>query len=149
MKSRNELHRKPRALIGAMCALVLAPLLASSQEATFQVELTGPEASGDPDGRGEATVTLHPDENRVDVHLTYSNIAKPTALFLRRGPTGLDGNVVMPIVIESDDGSTIAGQRVSAMPGVVATIAASPSDYYLVVMNEEYPVGALRGQLRE
>lgn len=128
---------------------MLAPLLAFSQEATFEVSLSGPEASGDPDGSGEATVTLHPEENRVEVRLTYSNIAAPTALFLRRGATGLDGNILMPIEIESDQGGTIVGQRTSAMPGVVEKVAASPSEYYLVVMNEEHPVGALRGQLRE
>lgn len=149
MRKNLELRSRSSAVAAACAALLLAPMLASGEEATFRVTLSGPQASGDPDGRGEATVTLHPEANRAEVRLDYANIAPPTALHLRVGPTGLVGNVVLPFVIESDDGGSLVATRISAKPGIVETIAASPSEYYLVVINEEHPVGALRGQLRE
>lgn len=136
------------AALAAACALLLAPLSVSAEEATFEVSLSGPEASGDPDGRGNGTVTLNAETNEVVVRLNYSNIAQPTAMHLRMGATGLEGNVVLPIVIESANGGMLVGRRKSAMPKIVETILMSPTDYYLVVINDEYPVGALRGPLR-
>ncbi|HEX7080501.1 MAG TPA: CHRD domain-containing protein [Gammaproteobacteria bacterium] len=144
-----ELRNRPSVLAAAACALLLAPLLAFGEQATFEVTLSGPEASGDPDGRGEATVTMNPETNEVEVRLSYSNIAPPTALHIREGAVGSEGNVVVPIVIESNEDGTLVGRRKSAKPNIIATIAASPEKYYLVVLNREYPVGALRGQIRK
>lgn len=149
MKRNLGLRSIPPVLAAAACALLLSPLLASGEEATFEVALTGPEASGDPDGQGQATVVLNSETNAVEVRLRYSNIEPPTALFIRMGATGMEGNIAVPIVIESDDGGTLVGRRVSTKPKAVETILASPTEYYLAVMNEEYPVGALRGQLSE
>ncbi len=149
MKANLELHKTVSGLTAAACALLFAPLLASGEEVTFEVSLSGPEASGDPDGRGEATVTMNPETNRVDVRLSYSNIAEPTAMHIREGATGSEGNVVMPVVIESDEGGTLVGGRKSAKPNLVATLLASPAQLHLVVVNEEHPIGALRGPLRE
>src|SRR5690606_6671539 len=122
---------------------------ASGEEATFEVMLSGPEASGDPDGQGQATVVLNSEANAVDVRLRYSNIEPPTVLFIRMGATGMEGNIAMPVVIESDEGGMVVAARVSAKPKTVETILAAPAEYYLTVVNEEYPVGALRGQLSE
>lgn len=133
----------------AACTLLLAPFVAGAEESTYEVTLSGPERSGDPDGEGEATVTLNPEANRVEVRLSYSNIAQPTALHIRRGPTGSDGNVILPIVIERDAGGMLVGHRDSSKPGAVAMIAAAPEEHYLVVINDEHPVGALRGPLGE
>jgi hypothetical protein len=136
-------------LATAACALLLSPLLASGEEATFEVALSGPEASGDPDGQGQATVVLNSETNAVDVRLRYSNIGTPTALYIRMGATGMEGNIALPVVIESDEEGMLVGRRESSKPKVVETILASPAEYHLVVVNEEYPVGALRGQLQE
>lgn len=149
MKTNLGLRPGGRAVLAAASALLLAPLVASAEEVTLEASLSGPEASGDPDGQGSAMLTLNPEANEVEVRLTYSNIAEPKAVHIRRGATGLEGNVVLPIVIESNEGGTLVGRRKSAKPGVVETIAASPEDYYLVVITDEHPVGALRGPLQE
>jgi hypothetical protein len=149
VKKNFELRSRFPVLSAAACALLFSPLFASGEEVTFEISLAAPEASGDPDGRGQATVTLNPETNRVDVRLSYSNIAEPTAVHLRKGETGLEGNVVVPIVIERDDGGTLVGNRTSAKPDIVEMILASPAEHYLVVRNGEHPVGALRGRLRE
>jgi hypothetical protein len=121
----------------------------AAEEKTVRASLSGSPVSGSPTGRGEATVTLKPGTNEVEVRITYSNIATPTAVHIRRGPTGLEGNIVVPISIRAADGGTLTGHREASTPGVVARIARSPEQYYLVVINEEYPVGALRGPLSE
>lgn len=137
------------ALVAVMAGMVCAPLTAFGAETTFRVSLAGPVASGDPDGLGEATVTLNPDSNEVSVRVNYSNIASPTAMHLRMGESGPQGNIAVPIMIESSNAGTVSGSRVSARANIVATILASPEQYYLVVINEEYPVGALRGRLAD
>jgi hypothetical protein len=145
-------HLEPRsglAVLTAACALLLAPLAGFGDEVTLEVALSGPEASGDPDGQGEATLTMNPVTNEVEVRLSYSNIAEPTAMHIRRGAAGREGNVVLPIVIEGSEAGALIGRRESAKPKVVETILASPAEYYLVVINGEHPVGALRGPLRE
>jgi hypothetical protein len=135
-------------LASAVVTLMLAPSLALSAESvTVRATLSGPPVSGSPTGRGEATLTLNPETNEVELRLQYSNIASPTRVHIRQGPTGLEGNVVVPIIIQSDAGGTLTGHRQAAMPGIVARIARSPQEYYLVVINDDYPVGALRGQL--
>lgn len=141
--------RTGRAMLAAASAsmLLLAPLFAAGDEATFEVVLSGPEVSGDPDGRGEATVTLNGETNEVAVRLTHSNIAEPTAMHIRKAAVGRHGNIAVPIEIVSSQGGTVEGRRKSAMPGIVARILASPAEYYLVVINPEHPVGALRGPL--
>lgn len=149
MKRNLELRSGFSVLTAAACAVLLAPLPASGEETAFEVSLSGPEVSGDPDGRGEATVTLNPETNHVDVQLSYSNIAEPTAMHIREGATGSKGNVILPIVIESDEEGSLTGSRTSAKPGVVERILASPAEHYLVVINREHPVGALRGPLGE
>lgn len=149
MKTNFQLRRGLLVLASAVCALVLAPSLTLAAEAVnVRASLSGPPVSGSPDGRGEATVTLNPETNEVELRLEYSDIATPTRVHIRQGPTGLEGNVVVSIVIQSNAGGTLTGHRQSATPGIVARIARSPQEYYVVVINEEYPVGALRGQLR-
>ena len=145
---RKNLARCGGAVVLAVCAALLAPLEALCEPQTFRVTLSGPPTSGDPDGRGEATVVLDAEKNEVEVRLTYSNIAEPTMMFIRRGATGLEGNIVVPVPIENREGNTVVGRRTSAMPNAVARILASPDEHYLVVMNEEYPTNALRGPLR-
>jgi len=144
-----ELRIGSSVLKAAACALLLAPLAALGDEAVFEVNLSGPEASGDPDGTGQATVTLKPATNEVEVRLSYSNIAEPTAMHLRKGATGTAGNVEVPLVIERTGRGSVVGRRKSASPGIVERIAKSPGEYYLVVITGEYPVGALRGPLEE
>lgn len=150
---RNAEHRIGssvlKAAAGALILAALAPLAALGDEAVFEVVLSGPEASGDPDGRGQATVTLRPQTNEVEVRLSYSNIAEPTAMHLRKGATGTAGNVEVPLVVERAGRGSVVGRRKSAAPGIVERIARSPGEYYLVVINAEHPVGALRGPLED
>ncbi len=148
MKIRLELRRSVVALAAAAFALLMAPLAASAEEVSFTASLSGPPASGEPNGRGEATLVLNPETNDVRVRLTYSNISRPSALHIRRGTTGTDGNIMVPIEIDSDDGSTLTGSRVSAKPDAIRMILTWPGDYYLVVITPDRPVGALRGLMR-
>src|SRR5690606_11398051 len=127
--------------------MLFAPIVASGEE-SFEVSLSGSEVSGDPDGRGEATVTVNPETKQIDVQLSYSNIAEPTAVHIREGATGTDGNVVANFAIESRGQGSLTATG-TAKEEAYAPMLASPERYYLVVLNGEHVVGALRGPLGE
>lgn len=146
MNSKVTLRRKRSVVATAAWAVLLTPLLASASEVTFQASLSGPEVSGDPDGRGEATITVNPEANEINVQLTYSNIAEPTSIHIRDGATGLDGGIAATFFMDIEGEGRLTGQG-SARPDHLARIVSFPEQYYLVVFNEEHVVGALRGQL--
>ncbi len=146
MRTKVELPGRLCLVAAAAWAVLAAPAFAN--DVTFKVSLSGPEVSGDPDGRGEATVTVDPETTEVAVQLTYSRIAEPTTVHIRKGATGPEGNIVATFFIEN------AGRgRLSATGTLrsdhVDQLMSSPEQYYLVVQNREHVVGALRGPLQK
>ncbi len=135
-------------VLAAAC-IVLAPLASFGQEVVLRASLSGPEVSGDPDGRGEATLTIDPATGRIEARVTHSNIAQPTAIHIRKGAVGLDGNIVASFTIESNQGGTLVGTGTARSQKTLEQILAEPEEHYLVVLNDEYVVGALRGALRK
>jgi len=126
---------------------MLAPLAVPAQEKTFDVSLSGSEVSGDPDGRGEATLNIDPETGRIEARVSYSNIAEPTSIHLRRGASGTEGGIVATFAIESNEAGTLTAWGTARSQKTLEQILASPQDYYLVVFNDEHVVGALRGAL--
>lgn len=148
MRTKVELPGRLCLVAAAAWAVLVAPFPASANEATFRVSLSGPEVSGDPDGRGEATVTLDPETTEIDVQLTYSRIAEPTSIHIRRGATGSEGNIVASFFIENEGRGRLAATG-TVRADHVQQMLSSPEDYYLVVLNREHVVGALRGPLQK
>ena len=107
---------------------------------TGEQEVPGP---GDPDGFGSATVILIPPDT-ICYTLTAQGIAPANAAHIHEGPPGVAGPVVVPLAPPTYG---VSGGCTSADPELVADIAANPSNYYVNVHNEPYPLGAIRGQL--
>ena len=143
---RRSVSRLP--VLAAAC-LVLAPLAATAQEVVLRATLSGPEVSGDPDGRGEAILTIDRATGRIQARVTHSNIAQPTALHVRKGAVGIEGNIVASFTIESNRGGTLVATGTARSDKTLEEILAKPEEHYVVVLNEEYVVGALRGPLRK
>ncbi|HEX6995244.1 MAG TPA: CHRD domain-containing protein [Gammaproteobacteria bacterium] len=135
-------------VLAAAC-LVLAPLVASGEDIVLKASLSGPEASGDPDGRGEATLTIDRATGRIEARVTHSNIARPTAIHVRRGALGVDGNIVATFTIDSNRGNTLVGTGSARSEETLEQILAAPEEHYVVVLNDEFVVGALRGPLHK
>ncbi len=99
---------------------------------------------GDPDGIGFATVTVNPGQGVLCYELSVSGIAPATAAHLHEAPFGEVGPVVVTLEAPTDGFSSgcIDVGRVLAKD-----ILKNPADYYVNVHNDEFPAGALRGQL--
>jgi hypothetical protein len=107
-------------------------------------EVPGP---GDPDGSGSARITLRPEQGEACFELSVSNIEPATAAHIHEGAEGVAGPVVIPL-----DPAPTAGSSEGCVSGVdtalLRNILQNPRQYYVNVHNEEFPDGAVRGQLR-
>ncbi len=140
------------AALVAMLALA-GPALAQSSSSTddpppvtvLQTELSGQEEvpPGDPDGSGSATVIVIPPDT-ICYTLTAEGIEPATAAHIHQGPPGEPGPVVLPLEAPT---SGVSGGCTEADPELVSNLQENPDEYYVNVHNEEYPHGAIRGQL--
>jgi hypothetical protein len=141
------------ALVVAMLALA-GPALAQSTDAppdalpvtVLQTELSGEEevpGPGDPDGSGSATVIVIPPDT-ICYTLTAEGIEPATAAHIHQGGPGEAGPVVQGLEPPT---SGFSSGCTEADPALVSDLQENPEGYYVNVHNEEYPDGAIRGQL--
>ena len=113
---------------------------------------TGEPGAGDADGTGSAKIRLLPDSDQVCFKLTWSNIGAPTASHIHEAARGSSGEVVVGLFAsEATLPATISGVNgcVSDVDDALSErIRSNPADFYVNVHNEEFPGGAIRGQLK-
>lgn len=107
---------------------------------------------GDPNGRGEAYVFgIDGDTATLCYVLTVDKIGPATAAHIHEGAPGSNGPVVANLAAPADGNAAdclTEGEAGKFPTGeTVASILATPTDYYINVHNAEYPGGAIRGQL--
>jgi len=108
-------------------------------------EVPGP---GDPDGRGEAAVRLFVNDGTVCYRLKWQGIVEPTAAHIHEGEAEVAGDIVVTLF----EGAPVDASRKSDCiggvdSGLLRDIQRHPRKYYVNVHNEEFPAGAIRGQL--
>ena len=99
---------------------------------------------GAPAAAGQARLTVDPDTGQVCWELTVSGVADPTAAHLHTGPRGAVGPVTVGL-------TTAAGGPSSGCapvpPELAASVVANPAGFYVDVHADDFPAGAVRGQL--
>lgn len=130
--------KRATGLIALLMILIAAPAFA----VTYRAEL-GEERSGDADGSGLAIITI--EGNTVSYVLTYQNIATPTAAHIHTGAIDVDGPVLVDLM--GDFGTSSASGSVTASQEDIDAITANPSGHYVNIHTNEFPGGAIRGQL--
>jgi hypothetical protein len=136
-------------LVVAVSILLVGTTLAGNAKGrTLTATLTGAAEApgpGDPDGSGSVVIVLDPGTGEVCYDWQVTGIQPPlTGAHIHKAPAGQPGPVVVPTPRTSDfagDACVFADKR------LVAAILAHPDEYYFNVHNQEYPAGALRGQL--
>jgi hypothetical protein len=145
-----------RLVVLALSLVALAaaaiPAGAADGETRLTTTLTWKEEvdTGSDHGFGFAAVRLHGD--RVCFGARWMNIETPLAAHIHVAPPGESGPVVVPLWMDPDmpiphQSGNSAWGCVMADPAVVAAIVANPADYYVNLHTEEFPGGAVRGQL--
>ncbi len=133
-------------------------VLSASLSGANEVPVAGGPAVGDPDGSGDAAVVLG--EDSVDFALSWKGIGAPTRGHIHIGAAGVNGGVDVPFFEKLAPGSTesyvhqipdsaagITGSVEDLDPAVLSAIAADPAGFYVNLHTDEYPGGAVRGQL--
>ena len=113
--------------------------------ASFSTDLTGAAevpGPGDPDGSGQAMVSLSPGSGEVCLALTLQGV-EPTGVLLQEAPAGESGPVVLalPLPAEGADGCASADEQ------LLVRLEKDPTRFYVNVHSAELPDGAVRGQL--
>lgn len=141
-----------RGVVATLIALVLvigaASVAAADRIKTVArlsggAEVPGP---GDPDGKGRAIARLIPGKGKVCYTVRYSAIQQPSAAHIHAGTRDEAGDVVVTLFSQGSP-SPIKG-CVKTAKSVVRAIGRNPGRYYVNVHNEEFPAGAIRGQLK-
>ncbi|UGY94943.1 CHRD domain-containing protein [Streptomyces gobiensis] len=105
-------------------------------------------AAGDHDGKAIALVTIK--GGRITFALKWKGIGAPAAAHIHLGAAGQNGDVKVPL-IESAIPRTVraaAGQVTVESAKLARAISAQPQGFYVNVHTDEFPDGAVRGQLK-
>jgi carbon monoxide dehydrogenase subunit G len=108
-------------------------------------EVPGP---GDPDGTGTAKVNLDVTKRDVCYEVKVENIERPDKMHIHEGASGKAGDIVVPLATATGGDATTTGcANVDA--ALIGRMASNPGDFYVNVHTEDYPNGAVRGQLSQ
>ena len=113
-----------------------------------EAELTGTEVvptPGDPNGSGMGRFHLYPMKNKICYRVTVSGIQTATKAHLHMGDAGEEGGMVKLNLLPPRNSARECVRGLGER--FIKKIAHNSSSYYVDVHNNEYPDGALRGQL--
>lgn len=158
----GSLKKRSLLVVGMVAALVVGAVGIASAGHTntvLETDLNGRNEvgssnriAGDPNGRGEVYVFgIDGDPTTLCYVLLVDKIETATAAHIHKGDAGTNGGVVVSLAAPGDGNA--ADCLTEGEPGkfvgdqTVADILANPGSYYVNVHNDEYPGGAIRGQL--
>ncbi|NED94734.1 CHRD domain-containing protein [Phytoactinopolyspora alkaliphila] len=125
-------------------ATVIGAGMASADPA---MPLSGSQETGPGDNNGHGFFTYDLDGTTFCYTLEWDRVDTAFAAHVHQGARHVSGGIVIPL--EIGDGS---GARVEACTEIddalAAAITANPKAYYVNVHNEDFPAGAIRGQLK-
>jgi hypothetical protein len=110
--------------------------------------ITGALGAGDPDGSGLATLTVNPGQGEICYELSVEDIMLPAVgAHIHVGAAGENGRVVVPL--NPPDASGVSSGCAEVSRELASAIIRDPEGYYVNVHTEDFPNGAIRGQLSE
>lgn len=99
---------------------------------------------GDPDGKGLLQLAFDKAKSQICYDIKVENIDIATGVYIHSGSKGQAGAAK---VILGVPGEGTAQGCVKSDPQLMQDILQNPSNYYVNVHNDEFPEGAIRGQL--
>ncbi len=113
---------------------------------------TGEPGAGDSDGTGFARITLRPNNDQVCYRVSWRNIGSPTMSHIHAGDRGENGEIVVTL-FSSDNPLPDTINAVEGCANDVSDVTSDairnrPRAFYVNVHNEDFPGGAVRGQLK-
>lgn len=139
--------------LALVATMLLAPALAGAGGTTqlsaklkANEEVPGP---GEKGGSGEIFVTVKPKKEKLCFQLEFRKIGPPKAGHIHKGVDGEAGPVKVTLFEDSAGlpGPTAEDCVKNLRKRLLRKVAKSPQRFYVNLHNEEFPDGAIRGQL--
>jgi CHRD domain len=148
MRSRFGASLVLAAVLSLLGSLALAgvALAAETRLSATLAGVTEGENPGDPDGSGSAAITLDPETGEACWELSAEGIGAVMQSHVHVGGEGESGDVVVPLDVDGFEG-TSEGCASDQEADVLQAIIDDPAGYYVNLHTEEFPAGAIRGQL--
>lgn len=119
-----------------------------SERETLRTTLNGDDVvpgPGDSDGTGNVRLTFNVEEEELCARLRVRDIETSTGAQLREGEEGENGPSRVTLPTPDEDG--FVNGCVEIDEDLAQDILDNPENYYVTVRNDDFPDGALRGQL--
>jgi CHRD domain len=149
MRNRSRATLALAAALGLMASLALAGT-ALAAETTLTATLAGVtegENPGDDDGSGTASIVIDPAAGTACWTLTAENISPVTQSHIHVGAEGESGDIVVPLDVDGFEGSSEGCIEPMEDAAVLQEIVDNPAGYYVNLHTDDFPAGAIRGQL--
>jgi CHRD domain len=129
-----------------MTGVARAAVWTLTADLTAEAEVPGP----GPDGAtGSAVIVIDDETNEVCFELTIDGLGDGDgviAAHIHEGEASVAGDVVVPLFTEPPTGE-MTGCVQDVDPSIVAAITADAAAFYVNIHTEQFPDGAVRGQL--
>lgn len=138
------------ATILAMIGLLTLAGTVVAAETTLTATLEGGDAEtppGDPDGSGTASIVVDPAAGTLCWEFSTTNVGPGNASHIHAGAAGVAGDVVVPLDTDGFEESSEGCIEPMEDAAVLQDILDSPADFYVNIHTDEFPGGAVRGQL--
>jgi CHRD domain len=134
----------------AAFAAAVVPALAAVEDAVLSAKLKGKDevpGPGDNDGKGTTQIETKIKKSKVCYLIEYEDIETANAAHIHKAPKGEAGKIVVPLFEEQQESPAEDCIKVKK-ERILKKIVKNPADFYVNVHNEEFPEGAIRGQLK-
>lgn len=149
MRNRPRVSIPLAVTLGLVASLTLAGVVQAA-ETTLTADLAGVTEGanpGNPDGSGSATIVVDPTEGTLCWELTAEDIGAVLQSHIHVGAAGASGDIVVPLDVDGFDGTSEGCIEPMEDAAVLQEIVDDPAGYYVNLHTEDFPAGAIRGQL--
>lgn len=148
MRKRPHVSLPLAVTLGLVASLAVVGVVMGA-ETTLTAELAGVTEGanpGNPDGSGTASVTLDPETGEACWNLMAEGIGPVLQSHIHVGGAGVAGDVVVPLDTDGfEDSSEGCTEDVEA--DVLQAVIDDPAGHYVNLHTDDFPAGAIRGQL--
>jgi hypothetical protein len=149
MRNRPRVSLPLAVTFGLVASLTLAGIVQAA-ETTLTADLAGVtegDSPGDPDGSGTASIVIDPEAGTACWDLTAEGIEPVTQSHIHIGAEGESGDVVVPLDVDGFEGTSEGCTDPMEDAAILQEIVDDPAGYYVNLHTEDFPAGAIRGNL--
>lgn len=149
MRTRSRVSVALAVTMGLVATLALAGSVLAA-ETTLTATLAGVQEGdtpGDEDGSGTASIVIDPAAGTACWTLTAEDIMPVSQSHIHVGAEGESGDIVVPLDVDGFEGSSEGCIEPMEDAAVLQEIVDNPAGFYVNLHTDDFPAGAIRGQL--